>query len=113
MNDFLLIYRADYLNQPTGNPQEMQALTKKWMDWVSSIAAQNKLTDRGNRLKNTGRVLKPGNVTTDGPFCEMKEIIGGYSIIKAESMDEAEEIAKGCPVFTVGGSVEVREVHVL
>lgn len=113
MKDFLLLFRADYQNQPTGNPQEMQALTKKWMDWIGSIAAQNKLTDRGNRLENTGRVLKPGNVTTDGPFCEMKEIIGGYSIIKAASMDEAEKIAKGCPVFTIGGSVEVREVRTL
>jgi hypothetical protein len=43
----------------------------------------------------------------------MKEIIGGYSIIKAASMDEAEKIAKGCPVFTIGGSVEVREVRTL
>jgi hypothetical protein len=75
------------------------------------IAAQNKLGDRGNRLHNgAGKVLKPNNVITDGPYMEIKEAIGGYSIVKAASLEEATELAKGCPIFNVGGSVEVREI---
>lgn len=99
---------------PQASPEEMQTMTKKWMDWVGSIAAQNKLTDRGNRLvNNQGKVLKPNNLVTDGPYVEIKESIGGYSIVKAKSLDEAVELAKGCPILSLGGNVEVREINAL
>lgn len=110
MKDFLFIFRSDFGKMAQVSPEEMQAMTKRWMDWIGGIAAQNKLTDRGNRLEKSGRVLKPNNVITDGPYTEIKETIGGYSIVKADTIEEATEIAKGCPVFSVGGSLEVREV---
>ncbi len=110
MKDFLLVYRNDFKNQPAGSPEEMQAVMKKWMDWMGGIAAQNKLADQGNRLGSEGKVVKPGNVITDGPYTEIKELIGGYSIIRAASFDEAAEIAKGCPILEFGGNVEVRDI---
>ncbi|RWY50178.1 YciI family protein [Mucilaginibacter gilvus] len=113
MKDFLLIYRSNPSPVTTASPEEMQALTKKWMDWVGSIAAQNKLTDRGNRLNPEAKVVRPNDVVTDGPYMEIKEAIAGYSIVKAETLDEAVEIAKGCPVFLVGGNVEVRQIDVM
>jgi hypothetical protein len=113
MKEYLLIFRNDFNSLPKGSPEEMQAMTKKWMDWIGGIAAQNKLFDRGNRLASTGKVLKPNNVITDGPYSEVKESVGGYSIIKVDSYDEAVEIAKGCPVLTLGGNVEVREIDQL
>lgn len=113
MKDFLLVFRMNYSEMPKRSPEEMQAMTKRWMDWIGSIAAQNKLTDRGNRLEPSGQVVKPNNVIADGPYTEIKESIGGYSIIKAESLAEATEISKGCPVFLNGGSVEVREISVM
>ena len=113
MKDFLLVYRADYNAMPAGTPEQMEAMTKRWMDWIAGIAKQNKLVDRGNRLTNTGHVIKPNNVVTNGPYTEIKESIGCYSIVKAGSYDEALEIAKGCPILTVGGSMEVREISLL
>jgi hypothetical protein len=113
MKDFLFVYRADYINQPTVSPEEMQAVTKLWMDWVGGIAAQNKLTNPGNRLTSGGKVVRPKNVVTDGPYTEIKELIGGYSIVKTATIEEAVEIAKGCPVFMIGGNVEVREINPL
>jgi hypothetical protein len=114
MKDFLFVFRTDISKMPTGSPEQMQALTKKWMDWFGSVAAQNKLTDRGNRLiPGQGKVVKPANVVTDGPYMEIKESIAGYSIMKANSFEEAAEIAKGCPVLQVGGNVEVREIMVM
>jgi hypothetical protein len=112
MNEFLLLFRGDYSQAPTATPEEQAAVTQKWMDWIAGIAAKNKLVDRGNRLKNTGRVLK-ADMTTDGPFCELKEILGGYSLIRADSLEEAETLAKGCPILSLGGSVEVREINPL
>lgn len=113
MKDFLLLYRNDYGAMPKRSPEEMQASTKLWMDWIGSIAAQNKLTDRGNRLVPDGKVLKAGNVITDGPYTEIKESLMGYSVVKANSLEEATELAQGCPVLAVGGNVEIREISVL
>ena len=72
MKDFLFVFRNDYQRMPQGSPEEMQALTQKWMDWVGGIAAQNKLVDRGNRLVSDGKVVRPNNVVTDGPYTEIK-----------------------------------------
>jgi hypothetical protein len=110
MKDFLFLFRRASTAMPTGSPEEMQSMTQQWMDWIGSIAAQNKLVDRGNRLGEDGKVLRPNNVVTDGPYTEIKESLGGYTLVKANSMDEAVELAKGCPIFAVGGSVEVRPI---
>ncbi|HWY38146.1 MAG TPA: YciI family protein [Bacteroidia bacterium] len=111
MEDFLLVYRTDYSAMPKATPDQAEAMTKRWMDWIAGLNAQNKLVDRGNRLEpTTGKVVKPSNVVTNGPYAEIKEAIGGYSIIKARSYEEAIEIAKGCPILSVGGNVEVREI---
>jgi len=113
MKDFLFVFRADYSVMPKSSPEEMQAMMKRWMDWLGNIAAQNKLTDQGNRLNASGKVVKPNNVIADGPYMEIKESIGGYSIVKAESLEEAVELAKGCPILTAGGNVEVREIDAM
>ncbi|WPU92943.1 YciI family protein [Mucilaginibacter sabulilitoris] len=113
MKDFLFVFRNDYSALPVPTPEELQAATQKWMDWVGSIAAQNKLGDRGNRLKAEGKVVRPNDVITDGPYSEIKELIGGYTLVKANSLEEATELAKGCPILAFGGNVEVREINPL
>ena len=113
MKDFLFVYRSDHSAIPKGSPEEMQTMMKRWMDWLGNIAAQNKLTDQGNRLNASGKVVKPNNVIADGPYMEIKESIGGYSIVKAGSLEEAVELAKGCPILTTGGNVEVREIDAM
>jgi hypothetical protein len=57
--------------------------------------------------------VKPGHIITNGPYTEIKESVGGYSIVKAASYDEAVELSKGCPIFDAGGSVEVREIAIM
>ena len=111
MNEFLLIFRnvprtADA--QPS--PVHMQSMMKPWQDWMGSLAAQNKLVSSGNRLAEEGKVLKNNSVVTNGPYVEIKEAIGGYIIIRADSLEEAAELSKGCPIFAIGGNVEVRMV---
>ena len=113
MKEFLLVFRADYKAMPKASPEEMQAATQRWMNWVAGIAAQNKLANRGNRLVSAGKVLKSDGVITDGPYTEIKESILGYSIVKAESLEEATALANGCPVLSIGGNVEIREINVL
>jgi hypothetical protein len=111
MNDFLLIFRRDAAaGQTQQSPAQLQDMMKQWQDWLGGIAAQNKLVSPGNRLDQDGNVVKAGGIVTNGPYVEVKEVIGGYSIIRAESQEEASELAKGCPILKVGGSVEVRAI---
>ncbi|MEO6547966.1 MAG: YciI family protein [Ferruginibacter sp.] len=116
MKDFLLVYRTDEKTMhalPKRSPGDMQDSMKRWMDWIGGIAAQNKLTDRGNRLNPTGKVLRTDNVIADGPYSEIKEFIIGYSIVNATAIEDAIELAKGCPVLAIGGNVEVREISAM
>ncbi len=111
MKEFLLVFRRDAVsdNGPL-SPEQLQAMMKPWQDWIGSIAAQNKLVSSGNRLESNGKVVKPGNIVTNGPFVEIKEAIGGYIIIKANDLDEAAEISKTCPILQVEGNVEIRAI---
>jgi hypothetical protein len=110
MKDFLFVFRNDYKSVPKRSPEEMEGIMKQWMDWMGSIAAQGKLSDKGNRLGSEGRVVGKGGLVTDGPYTEIKELIGGYIAVKAATFEEASEIAKGCPILREGGNVEVRDI---
>jgi len=110
MKDFLLIFKTDYSTIQQRSETEAQATMKKWMDWLGGIAAQNKLIDRGNRLADSGRIVKSNDIVINGPYTDIKESIGGYSLIKAENYEDAVAMAKGCPVLIMGGNVEVREI---
>ena len=112
MTEFMFIFRTDYQAIPTDSPEEMQAATKKWQDWIGGIAAQNKLVQIGKRLNSDGKVVRANGVITDGPYTEIKESIGGYMFVKTESSEEAIELAKGCPILAAGGNVEIREIVV-
>ncbi|TWI97092.1 hypothetical protein JN11_03552 [Mucilaginibacter frigoritolerans] len=109
MNEFVMLFR----NAPTGDtrpsPEVMQEFAKKWDVWLSTISAKGKFVS-GSRLGFEGRILKPGNIITDGPYAEVKEILGGFINVKAESLDEAFEMSYGCPILLLGGYVEVRPV---
>jgi hypothetical protein len=57
------------------------------------------------------RVVGHNKVVTNGPFGEIKETIGGYIIVKADSIDEAVEFAKGSPILQgPDNTVEVRKI---
>lgn len=111
MNDFLLIFRRDTRTPQTQlSPEQIQAMMKPWQDWIGGLAAQNKLVTAGSRLMHEGKVIKPNKVVTNGPFVELAESIGGYTIVKASSLDEATELSKDCPILAVDGSVEIRQI---
>ena len=90
---------------------ERERLTRAWNDWYARLAAQGKVHD-ARPLALGGRVIAGarGEVVKDGPFAETKEVVGGFFIVFAASLDEATEIARGCPGLPIGLTVEIREV---
>jgi hypothetical protein len=108
MAKFLFVYRGSPEAQARLTPDEMQQHMQKWREWIGEGLQKGWMLDMGDALTPEGRVVKPKKVVTDGPFVESKEIVGGYSIVQADSIDAAAELAKGCPSLLVGGNVEVR-----
>jgi hypothetical protein len=110
MKEFVLLFRQPGFDHSDISADEMTALSKKWSDWAGAIAAAGRIVNNGIRLDLTGKVLKAGGIITDGPFVEIREILGSFVVIKAESLDDAATVAHGCPVLERGGSVEIRPV---
>lgn len=110
MEEFMLIFRHED-GKKVASPEQMQIWMKQTMDWIGGIAAQNKFSGGNGLPFEDSRIVRPNNVVTNGPFGEIKETIGGYIIVKADSVNEAVEFAKGCPVLQgEGNSVEVRKI---
>lgn len=111
MEEFLLIFRHED-GSKVASPEQMQKWMQQTMDWLGDIASQDKLVSQGNGLSfDDARVVKHDDVVTNGPFGDIKETIGGYIIVRAETVDEAVEFAKGSPVLQgEGNSVEVRKI---
>lgn len=110
MKEFVMIIRLEQLPEINFPPEEMQAGMAVWEKWVNGIIARGILVSRGNRLSDHGRTIRDGKVVTNGPFVETKEIIGGYLIIRANSIDEAADIAKSAPLVG-SGSIEIRGLY--
>jgi hypothetical protein len=58
----------------------------------------------------TVRVADGKTLTTDGPFAELKEAIGGYLLFEADDLDAAIELAARVPAAALGGAIEVRPI---
>jgi len=110
MEEYALIMRHED-GKKIASPEQMETWMKQTMDWIGGIAAQNKFVGGTGLLFDDAKVVKPNNLVTNGPFGEIKETIGGFITVKADSIEEAVEFAKGCPVLQgEGNSMEVRRI---
>lgn len=110
MKEFILLFRHENVTGKV-SPEQMQLWMKQQMDWVGGIAAQNKFVSGTGLLFDEAKVVRHGGIVTNGPFGEIKETLGGYIIVRAESVAEAAEFAKGTPILQgEANTVEVREL---
>jgi len=110
MDEFILIFRHQD-GKKVASPEQIQVWMKQTMDWIGGIAAQNKFVSGTGLPFDNAKVVRSNKVVTNGPFGDIKETIGGYIMVRANSIDEAVEFAKGCPVLQgEGNTVEVRKV---
>jgi hypothetical protein len=110
MNEYALIMRHED-GTKVASPEQMQVWMKQTMDWIGGIAAQNKFVSGTGLPFDEAIVVNHNKMVTNGPFGDIKETIGGFIVIKADSADEAAEFAKDCPVLQgEGNTVEVRKI---
>ena len=105
---YAVLLRSAPGKQEAASPEQMQRMYAAFAAWKEKFAAN--IVDMGGKLGPGGKILTISGVT-DGPFTEAKEVIGGYMIVAAESIERALEVARECPgVVRPGSSVEIREI---
>ena len=98
MANYVLVYHGGAM--PEGEVAQAEVM-KAWTDWFTKLGPA--LVDGGNPASRTKSIAGDGTVSDDpsGP--------SGYSIISADSLDQAVELAKSCPVLQAGSTIQVVE----
>jgi hypothetical protein len=108
MSEFLYLYRGGRRGQ---SAEESDQIMQKWLAWMKDLTTSGNLKDPGQPLEGEGKVVKDkGRTVTDGPFAEAKDLVGGFTLIEADTLARAAELARSCPILEVDGSVEVRPI---
>jgi hypothetical protein len=114
MADFLLIYQGGDPSWRERPAADIEAAMQAWGQWFKQLEATGNLRSPGAPLAPGGVVLRTNGrgIQTDTPMAEVKELIGGYSVIAADSLEQAAELAKGSPFLRNNphGSVLVRPI---
>lgn len=103
MKQFLFLF-VGFALQPADGSSQTQAYMKGWGEWMADLASRG-VVESGLPLEWRGKVVKKDTVTD---LQLQQEDIGGYLLIRAESMDEAVEIARQAPHMALGGTTIVR-----
>jgi len=108
MEKFMFIFQGGEMNG--ASPEQMQANMGKWMAWIDKLSKSNHYV-AGEPLLPGGKLVSGagGKTVTDGPYTEGKEVVGGFFIVNANDINEAVSMAKDCPTYEVGGTVQVRQ----
>ncbi len=98
MGKYLVVYKGGQMGE---TPEAMEATMAKWMEWFGSMGSA--VTDFGNPLGMSTAL------DGDGGRGDASSGLSGYSILEAEDLDAAAEMAKRCPVLSNGGTLEIYE----
>ncbi|OGO54255.1 MAG: hypothetical protein A2V85_17255 [Chloroflexi bacterium RBG_16_72_14] len=99
MANYLLVYHGGSMPETEA---DQAAAMKAWTDWFTALG--DALVDGGNPASQTKILAADGSVSDGGATSP-----SGYSIIKADAIDAAVALARGCPVLAGGAMVEVVE----
>jgi hypothetical protein len=98
MAKFVYLYTG---GQMAETPEAQQEAMQEWGAWFGTLG--DAVSDMGNAFGGSA-TLSDGGASSGGA-----SRVGGYSVVTAQSLDDATSLAKGCPVLATGGSVEVYE----
>jgi hypothetical protein len=103
MTNFLLAYSGG-ADMSEATPEQQQAVMEAWGAWFGSLGAA--VVDGGNPF-GAGTTVSPDGSTSGAGLSGLT----GYSILAADGLEAAAAMAKGCPLLSVGGTVEVYEIN--
>jgi hypothetical protein len=90
--------------------EALEEQVERRIAWMKQLARDGHF-HQNDRLDSAATTISgKARSVTDGPFAEAKDVVGGYLVVNAVDLAQAVELAKGCPIFEVGGRVEVRAI---
>jgi len=107
LHDYLVLSRGQW--DADRSKEEIQTAIDAFYAWYDKLLAEGRVK-RGHRLAREGKVVSHQRIA-DGPFAETKELIGGYWIVVARSLDEAAELMSQSPTIACGLAYEVRPLE--
>src|SRR5262245_7709942 len=114
MGDYLITYERGDKGWMNRSPQEFQAIMAEWGAWFKDLEAKGVLRNPGSALAPGGAVITRNGkgFATDTTMAEVKELIGGFSVIRADSVERAAEIAQSSPFLknNPNGRIRVQPV---
>ena len=109
-NEHLLLIRGTHWNSAL-SPAELQDIMTKFYSWVEGLQTKGILRGAQPLMEEGKLVTNPGGSTvTDGAFAESKEAIAGYFLLGVDTMEEALQLARACPILDHGAQIEVRPI---
>lgn len=109
-NEFMFVFRFEpnFTYQPT--EAEMNEMHQEWGAFIGNIAIQEKLVST-HQLSFEGKHIAMDKTVQEGIVISEKQTISGNMVVRANTIDEAVDMAKNCPIFNMGGSLEVRAIQ--
>ncbi len=109
-NEFMLVFRLEPSNNYQPTEVELNEMHQQWGAFIGNIAIQEKLVST-HQLSFEGKQISSDKSVTEGIHISESQTLGGNMIVRANSLDEAVEMAKNCPILVMGGTVEVRTIQ--
>jgi hypothetical protein len=108
LSEYLVLSRGQW--DKGASKGDIEAAIGKFYDWYSHNLETGRMKP-GSRLTTDIAIVSKSGISTDGPFGEAKEVIGGYWIILARSLREAAELAAQNPCLPYGLHFEIRPLE--
>lgn len=108
--EFMLMFRYEPSNNYQPTEAEMNEMHQQWGSFIGNIAIQEKLVST-HQLGFEGKQIAADKTVSEGIYISNKLTVAGNMIVKANTIDEATEMAKPCPILLMGGTVEVRSIQ--
>ncbi|WP_405571680.1 YciI family protein [Winogradskyella sp. Asnod2-B02-A] len=112
MKDFMMIFVGKEYVDLGMSPEALQGRMEKWFAWGAKMEKAGILKGGEALTPQIRRVTGKDRTVTDLTSAEVKEIVGGFYLIKAKDFDAVQEIAKDFPDYDLGNTVEIREIMV-
>ena len=116
MPAFMLLLHRPAGGVPDRRSPEFAAQMREYLAWMERIRADGRFRAGHKLTEDAGRIVRAaagGLATTDGPFAESKEIVGGFYLISARDYPDACRVASDSPHLKYGYRIEVRQVEEL
>jgi hypothetical protein len=106
---YILIVRYNP-NAPKLSDDAVKANQQHWSAWIGQLAQGGKLVTAYRPAAGGKTISGTAKTAKDGPYAIDKEVVSSIFIIRTASQDEADAIAKTCPIYETGGSIEIRPI---